>query len=270
MTSLNEVWQNIFPQLKETLRLRMERNQTIRYENLERAVADRFRWLQWKKKDNTWTSTVDWLNLLKYFPGVEALFKDVNYRKPITVELLKSIDDGFDSAVNSFAKEVEEECVSKMGTAYLADRTTTTEGSDGAENVSDSSANDTLSSMGIVPSILLRGTSLFKYDGKLVSYAGLLPLKARANRRFRIGRPEPKKEEVQVPEGVIAIARALLHHLSIPATTSMLWLENLGKVFRCDRCFGGYGPYARVALTWSILVSLCFFTAPGRAPYSWR
>ncbi len=66
-----------------------------------------------------------------------------------------------------------------------------------------------------------------------------------------------------MPEGIIGVARALLQHMSLPETSSMLFLEKLGKQFRCDRCLRYKGWPGDDAMTWSGLVSgirseLCF------------
>ncbi len=201
-----------------------------------------------------WTSTIDWNNLLKYFSAVEALFKERDCKKPLTNELWNTVKLGFDAAVDAFAKEVEDESVAMVATAYSAENIAT-ELVDEVEMLSLADGHLRSSSKEVVPSILLRGASLFKCEGKVISYAGLLLVKACANRRDHVVPTEFQEPRIEVPQNTISIARALLRHMSLPPTTGMIWLENLGKAFRCDRCLRGYGPFARVALTWPGLVS---------------
>ncbi len=178
------------------------------------------------------------------------MMDDPNCIGPVPEEVLKSIDNGFGAAAKSFTKVIKDECAAMMDKAYQEPD------NDGVKNDSDT-LEISASTKDTVSAILLHATSLFKYkhkkcDGNLVSYARSLKLRA----SIIVPRERSAdwyREDIEVPKGVIGMTSALLRRMSLPETSSMLFLENFGKVFRCDRCLR-YGTWWD-AMTWSGLVS---------------
>jgi len=222
------------------LRLRKALHLVIRYDELKQAIYERFRSLQDATRGQDQITAIHIPCLYKYFPAIQALLDDLDCRHRLTDELWKTVKDGFVGAATAFAKRVEGECAMMMGAAYrVADGVTEC----GAEEANDSAPD-------VISPVLLRGTSLFIYQGKLRSYAGILKLRGDYNTART---PDWQTADLELPEGVIGIAMALLRQLCIPETSSMLWLEKLGKQFRCDRCLSDF-RHNGDAMTWMTLV----------------
>lgn len=166
--------------------------------------------------------------------------------EPIPEDLLDALDEEFEDVVTGFAKEIEKDCAATMEEAY---QISGCRAEKGAISESSSSAEGVASKDVIAP-ILLRGTSLFRYERSFMSYAGIL--KSRANTPYD-KRPAEWHKDLEVPEGVIGFASALLRHMSLPENASMVSLEKLGRQFCCQRCLwdNNFGE----KLSWSALVS---------------
>ncbi len=180
----------------------------------------------WTRKSQTQYDHIASINptsLFDYFPEVKAMANNPDCVGPVSDGVWKAIDDGFENAVKVLAKEVEDNCAAMMYKAYQGAETSKPISSDNS-----TPANDT------IHPILLRATSLFKYEdhvGKMTSYAGILKLRAEFS-RYREHWRVNWKDGLEVPTGIIDTASALLRHMGLSETSSMLSLENLGAAFR--------------------------------------
>ncbi len=180
-------------------------------------------------------ASINLATLYRYFPAFQAMLDDPDCVRPVPDETWETLDGGFVDALTVLSKKVESEGRATMEDAYQIA---------GEPNISDKG----ILTDDMVPLILLRATYFFKHEHNLMSYAGILKL--RADTPFGKRQEEWYKE---VPKGVIGMAKALLRHLSLPENASMLSLEKLGKVFVCQRCL----RYDTIGedLAWSGLVS---------------
>lgn len=238
-------WKSMLPKLEKTLRLRKGHHQSMKRDQLMRSISDRFFYLWHVREPADQIASINPETLYKFFPDFQAILDNPNYVGPIPDYMWKTLEDTFEGVVNALAKEAEAKCVSTMEAAY---RTAGVAIESGAGDIPSTSTEDS----DMVPRVLLHGVSLFKHRRTFMSYAGILKLRDDTPPVYRD--KEWHKGGVEVPEGVIGIARALLRNLSLPESTTMLFLENLGNAFCCRRCWRR--KKNSKCLTWSALVSL--------------
>lgn len=203
-----------------------------------RSIESRFISLWQSRRKSDQIASLNPTSLTNYFPAVRALLDDPEFIGPVPDNVWKALDVGFEDAAHAFAKAIEGECAAMFDQKSAGSNT-------------DSRATGTFSKDAINP-VLSVATSLFKYkpfQGSLISYAGILKLRMEYGPRSS----EFQMEGPEVPEGVVDIANMLLRHMSLPETSSMLFLEKIGKQFRCDRCLRYDSCHD--AMTWSRLVS---------------
>ncbi len=245
----SEVWKKILPQLEETLSMRKALHRLINRKNLLRSIEDHFNsnlsFLEHMDGESDQITSINLSALYRCFPEIQAMLDDPDCVAPVPDNMWTALDESFYEVLFALSEKVEDECAVAMETAYQIA---------GESNIPDRSTV----SHEVPPPILLRASSFFKHGRKLMSYAGVLKLRADT--------PLEKRQEEwhkEVPEGVIGMAKTLLRSMSFPETTSMLSLEKLGRVFSCQRClrYDNHGEQ----FAWSGLVSFSSCNCPTLA-----
>ncbi|KLO18515.1 hypothetical protein SCHPADRAFT_993552 [Schizopora paradoxa] len=166
------------------------------------------------------------------YPELKAMLDDPKYCGPIP----EGFGDGIEGAVNALVKNVEDNLVAKLNAAYLRVGGLSMDNSVAEELQSVPDENTSTQGSRNVPLILRLATSFFhdkSARSSLASYATLL--RTRSLACFKSSQNQ-WLEGISVPQNAIVIAKALLRHLSISETSTMLFLQKLGMVFVCERC----------------------------------
>jgi len=246
----DKVWQNIRPQLEETIRLRrLHCGPKFLVNCRERRVQEMKDWLSRyrpKLKHVVSETLFVWQDLLE-LPIVKELVEEKEYRISMTAERWLPVANVLDEVIPVFSRKIEEDCVKKIGTARQEALEASKSDNDDLDGKQlDEEDEDR------IPTHLLLATSLLMHGRQLTSYAELLRKRALESYSWvRDTRVAWDQEKIESSGIIVIIASNLLGHLHLPVETTMAYMAACGNVFRCLQCF--HGRESRV-MKWPELV----------------
>ncbi len=189
-------------------------------------------------------------------PILKELVEENHCRVPLTDERWRRVTNVLvEAAFSDLGRAIEQFCVKEIKAARGE-----------AMDNDGSDANSKDDDEDCIPNCLLHATSFFRRNKSywLMSYAGILRERAifygYSNFDHRLSWRD-EKLKLDTSGNIIVIARALLNHLQLPSETTMSYMVECGRVFRCLQC--AHGPGSK-KMRWLNLVG--FHIASSKRP----
>ncbi len=259
----SKVWQNIRPQLEETIQIRRAhagpRFLAIRREKRLSEVKEQYSKSRHRLDSMPMGKLFLLLDLLD-LPVVKEVMEENDYRFLVTDERWLRVSKSFPDIVAAHLKIIETDCAKKIKHAKDA----AFEVSNGLGHPllvdgDDSDCNrESEKDEDLIPACLLSATSLFKRGfygstslesyGEILRKRSIIPIQV----SWLSSHTAWCNEKFESSGDIDTTATSLLECLELPKETTMSYVLACGRGFRCLRCFRSSG---KGTFTWPQLVS---------------